>query len=215
MDLLLPVNSASHGAMITGIPRGSGPERPRLLMQLTSLTLCLPTGQIPGGIRLGCQQGARLQAAAAGPPAHLPHHSSLFYFILFLFSPQIFCNSSAGTGSLESVRMEGLSSCTAHSSKALPEASHRQSSVPGIIWLLHITHGTVREPCRERSRHLEQQLPMPPEEASHGQEDLLGSASQRMARSRLRRGASPAADGGEGRHRRAQPRFLLSFLPSG
>lgn len=181
-----------------------------------SHTLCLPRGQNPGRICLGCQQGARLQAAAAGPPAHLPHPSS-FFFLPGLLQFQRW-HWFFGARVCEDGAAEQLHGASQHS--ALPQASQRQSSaspVPGICSCTSPA-GTVRELCRERRRHLEQQLPMPPDEASHGQEDLLGFASKGWhgagSERPRRRQSFSCRTWGEGRHRRARPRVYAELSPS-
>lgn len=98
-------------------------------------------------------------------PGHLPtfHIPPLLFVFFFIFSCQIFWDSSAGAASLELglVRMEGLSSCTEH-----PRGFQQQSS-------LRARHlGSSRHPLglRELCR---------PDQASHGQQDLLGYCFQR------------------------------------
>lgn len=115
-------------------------EQDLLLRLLTSHTPCLPTGQIPAGICLGCQQGA----AAAGPPAHLPHPSSFVCFFFYLFMPDLLgfqrwrCFFGARVG--EDGRAEQLHGA----SQRLPAAELSPCQTSGLLQAPTGTAGAVQ-----------------------------------------------------------------------
>lgn len=183
-----------------------------------SHTLCLPRGQNPGRICLGCQQGC--QAPGCSCRTTCPPSTSLFFF----FFCQVLCSSSAGTGSLERgfARMARLSSCTAHPSTALSPRLPKGRALPAPCQASAPAHhppgrcgscagrgaGTWSSSCRcLQTRH-----PMDRRICSA----LLPRGGTEPAPSGRAGGkASPAAHGVRADTEGLGPGFMLSSLPPG